>query len=124
MVSPNPWGCYSQTDDPHNSGTPGHEDQVNVHSHTICPNHDRMPEIGVTVRLFKWECILGFICGWSPHGPQNTTERQNRWSVQATSAGPCEESGRYRGAAVHWIEGPNGVLYAGQTHNTNQVDCE
>ena len=114
----NPYGCYGHTENPHRSNR--NPNNANVHAHTICPNRQRMPTIGVGTQLQRWTCVRVVICSWRGHGPYRENPRTNRYSVEINSAGPCR-NGFYRGASIHWIIDQNGRFYHGSTKNYNWI---
>lgn len=116
-MTPNPYGCFGQTDSPHKSSHVA--GSVNVVARTTCAVP--VPEIVVGTILEKQTCVV--FCWWSAVGGSGLDRRYNTsWAKTNSAATPCV-SGKYRGNSFHIVRGADGKIYETVTSKTATITC-
>ncbi len=113
-LSGNPYGCYGQTDYPHQSSTsPGY---ANVHARTRCSVYVYHVYVYTELYRLRWY-------GWQ-YLNNGSSNRYNSYYAQDSVSWYCKGVGTYTydAESYHLVQ-QGGVTYTAYTGNSNRFSC-
>lgn len=118
-LNSNPYGCYSRSDNPHESGhNPGY---VSAIGNTICTV--ALPYVHADATLYRQDCFL-FICWWTQVGYDSQT-RSGVTSARAIPNHQCSDSSNhlYEIDTYSAVQDAAGNYYDAYTSKQATVAC-